>query len=38
MSIQPGSLLQKTTDCFTRPGSVQLVHKDRDQLLKDYEK
>ncbi|CAM9247499.1 unnamed protein product [Phaeothamnion confervicola] len=37
MSAQPGSLLRPTTDCFTRPGSVQLVNESAEALLADYE-
>ena len=36
MNAQPGSYLRKTVDCFTRPGAVQLVNEDKDQLMADY--
>jgi len=38
LAVQPGSLLEKTVDCFTRPGSVQLVHPDPNVVEQDYEK
>ena len=34
--MQPGSVLAPTTDCFTRPGSVQLIHTDPAQVVRDY--
>jgi hypothetical protein len=37
MLTQPGALLHPTVDCFTRPGSVQLVNQSRDQLQHDYQ-
>lgn len=36
MNAQPGSYLRKTVDCFTRPGAVQLVNEDKEQLMADY--
>ena len=36
MLTQPGAALHRTVDCFTRPGSVQLVNASREQLLADY--
>lgn len=36
MNAQPGSYLRKTVDCFTRPGAVQLVNEDTEQLMADY--
>ncbi|CAM9900557.1 unnamed protein product, partial [Ectocarpus sp. 13 AM-2016] len=36
MTAQPGSYLKKTVDCFTRPGAVQLVNEDKEQLMADY--
>eukprot|EP00903_Cladosiphon_okamuranus_P016162 g14915.t1 len=36
MTAQPGSYLRKTVDCFTRPGAVQLVNEDKEQLMVDY--
>ena len=36
MNAQPGSYLRKTVDCFTRPGAVQLVNEDKEQLTADY--
>ncbi|CAM9737898.1 unnamed protein product [Ectocarpus fasciculatus] len=36
MTAQPGSYLRKTVDCFTRPGAVQLVNEDKEQLMADY--
>ncbi|CAM9402570.1 unnamed protein product [Hapterophycus canaliculatus] len=36
MTAQPGSYLRKTVDCFTRPGAVQLVNEDKQQLMADY--
>jgi len=37
MLTQPGATLHKTVDCFTRPGSVQLVNASQQQLQADYE-
>ncbi len=37
MLTQPGSALLPTVDCFTRPGSVQLVNHSKEQLLADYQ-
>ena len=37
LAIQPGMEQKKTIDCFTRPGSVQLVHDDEAVVLQDYE-
>ena len=37
MMTQPGNVLKPTIDCFTRPGSVQLVNKSGDALVDDYE-
>jgi len=34
---QPGSPLYPTIDCFTRPGSVQLVHVNAGDLMADYQ-
>lgn len=36
MTAQPGSFLSKTVDCFTRPGAVQLVNENAEQLQADY--
>lgn len=36
MNAQPGSVLRKTVDCFTRPGAVQLVNENLAQLEADY--
>ena len=36
LAVQPGSILKPTTDCFTRPGSVQLVHSDPQVVDDDY--
>lgn len=38
MLTQPGNLVLPTIDCFTRPGSVQMVGKDRLALEVDYNK
>ena len=38
MQTQVGSKLFPTIDCFTRPGSVQLVHEAPAQLLADYKR
>lgn len=35
--VKSGDFAELTVDCFTRPGSAQLVHEDRGQLLADYE-
>jgi biotin carboxylase len=32
----PGSKLAKTIDMFTMPGMVELVHADREQIMRDY--
>jgi len=37
MMTQPGAVLRQTTDCFTRPGSVQMVSKTAGELQEDYE-
>ncbi|CAM9876580.1 unnamed protein product, partial [Chrysoparadoxa australica] len=37
MTVQPGSQLSPTVDCFTRPGSVQLVNDSPEALARDYE-
>ena len=37
MLTQPGAALHPTVDCFTRPGSVQLVNASREQLQADYQ-
>jgi hypothetical protein len=37
MMIQPGNTIKATVDCFTRPGSVQMVSTSAEQLSKDYE-
>lgn len=37
LSVQPGSQLLPTVDCFTRPGSVQLIHSDPSVVQADYE-
>lgn len=36
--LKPGDYAALTVDCFTRPGSAQLVHADRDQVRQDYDK
>ena len=36
LAVQPGSVLAPTTDSFTRPGSVQLIHADPAQVARDY--
>lgn len=36
MLTQPGSKLSVTIDCFTRPGSVQLVNEHAAQIEEDY--
>ena len=36
MHTQPGSTVAPTIDCFTRPGSVQLVHEDEAVVLADH--
>lgn len=33
---QPGATLLPTVDCFTRPGSVQLVNDSGDKLESDH--
>jgi len=35
LAVQPGMEQRCTTDCFTRPGSVQLAHEDPEVLAKD---
>lgn len=35
---QPGQVVHPTVNCFTRPGSVQLVHETPAQLQADYER
>ena len=37
MLTQPGAYITPTIDCFTRPGSAQLVNTDANDLRKDYE-
>jgi hypothetical protein len=36
MLTQPGSKLSVTIECFTRPGSVQLVNENASQIEEDY--
>eukprot|EP01038_Epipyxis_sp_PR26KG_P011809 gene11809-15803_t len=36
MMTQPGVMLKPTIDCFTRPGSIQMVNESEEALLKDY--
>ena len=36
MLTQPGAPILPTIDCFTRPGSVQMVNFNADDLDKDY--
>ena len=36
MQVRPGGFVSRTTDCFTRPGSVQLVHEDEAVVLADH--
>jgi len=36
MFTQPGALLVPTIDCFTRPGSVQMVNESAEELERDY--
>jgi hypothetical protein len=36
--IHPGMFMAKTIDCFTRPASFQLLHKDAAVVKKDYER
>ena len=36
MLTQPGSVLPPTIDCFTRPGSVQMVNESEAKLEEDY--
>ena len=38
MLTQPGKLLVPTIDCFTRPGSVQLVNINPGLLQNDYDR
>jgi hypothetical protein len=35
LAVQPGMSQKRTTDCFTRPGSVQLCHEDASVLAHD---
>ncbi|MEW6056469.1 MAG: ATP-grasp domain-containing protein [Bdellovibrionota bacterium] len=37
LEVETGGALQKTTDLFSSPGSLDFFHKDRAQLWKDYE-
>lgn len=37
MAVQPGDDLRPTVDCFTRPGAVQLMHADKEVVMRDYE-
>ena len=37
MLCQPGSHIKPTTDCFTRPGSVQMINASGYHLEKDYD-
>ena len=37
MLTQPGNALVPTIDCFTRPGSVQMVNEKKGSLTRDYE-
>jgi len=36
MFTQPGVQLVPTIDCFTRPGSVQMVNTSAEELERDY--
>eukprot|EP00596_Hydrurales_sp_CCMP1899_P000255 CAMPEP_0119051766 /NCGR_PEP_ID=MMETSP1177-20130426/73276_1 /TAXON_ID=2985 /ORGANISM="Ochromonas sp, Strain CCMP1899" /LENGTH=963 /DNA_ID=CAMNT_0007031083 /DNA_START=116 /DNA_END=3007 /DNA_ORIENTATION=- len=36
LMTQPGAVLAPTIDCFTRPGSVQMVSSTKDGLMADY--
>mmetsp|Transcript_18867 Transcript_18867/g.58077 ORF Transcript_18867/g.58077 Transcript_18867/m.58077 type:complete len:487 (-) Transcript_18867:1755-3215(-) len=36
--VKPGDFAALTTDCFTRPGSVQLIHADPTVLKRDYDR
>lgn len=36
MMTQPGAYLRPTIDCFTRPGSVQMVNNSNEKLEQDY--
>jgi len=38
MLTQPGAVLPPTVDCFTRPGSVQMVNESEERLKADYAK
>ncbi len=38
MMTQPGAYLMPTIDCFTRPGSVQLVDESGAQVEADYQR
>jgi len=35
---QPGQMIHVTIDCFTEPGSLLLIHKDKEQVEKDLTK
>ena len=37
LHCQAGQFQDRTVDCFTRPGAVQLVHEDEAQVDQDYE-
>lgn len=37
MMTQPGASIRPTIDCFTRPGSVQMVNAQEDEITRDYE-
>ncbi len=37
MMTQPGASIKPTVDCFTRPGSVQMVNESAEALKKDYD-
>jgi len=37
LMCKPGDFQALTTDCFTRPGSVQLLHKDDNVVKSDYD-
>ena len=38
LMTQPGATLSLTTDCFSRPGSVQMVNNTAEGLLTDYQR
>eukprot|EP00904_Undaria_pinnatifida_P012537 jgi/Undpi1/8413/HiC_scaffold_25.g10881.m1 len=38
VAAKPRDFVQKTIDCFTRPGSAQLVHEDEDIVVREYER